>query len=204
MRTLRGIDLAPLLPLGVIHRNAALPALDALFNWDYRDETYNRRRENTTIVSIACNACDECCFCTSVGGGPHNTTGSDIMLSKSADGGYLVEILTPKGEALAAELGEVLGETPGEVLLYAEVPVKFDANEWVSIAKGAGMKYIVITSKHHDGFAMFHSRVSPYNIYDATPFKRDPIAELKAACDAAAVYEDFTQVCLPQLSGLFP
>jgi alpha-L-fucosidase len=52
----------------------------------------------------------------------------------------------------------------------------------VEIAKGAGMKYIVITSKHHDGFAMFHSQASPYNIYDATPFKRDPLAELAAAC----------------------
>ena len=49
-------------------------------------------------------------------------------------------------------------------------PVKFNADEWVSIAKNAGMKYIVITSKHHDGFAMFHSKASPYNIVDATPF----------------------------------
>ena len=108
---------------------AALPALDALFNWDFRDEAYNRRRENTTVVSIACNACDECCFCTSVGGGPHNTAGSDIMLSHASDGGYMVEVLTPKGEALAAELGEVLGEAPGEVQPYAEVPVKFDVNK---------------------------------------------------------------------------
>jgi len=61
-------------------------------------------------------------------------------------------------------------------------PVKFDADQWVKVAKDAGMKYIVITSKHHDGFAMFHSKASPYNIYDATPFKRDPLAELAAAC----------------------
>lgn len=61
-------------------------------------------------------------------------------------------------------------------------PVDFDAEEWVRLAKEAGMKYIVITSKHHDGFAMFHSRVSPYNIVDATPFKRDVIAEIAAAC----------------------
>ncbi len=61
-------------------------------------------------------------------------------------------------------------------------PVKFNADQWVSIAKKAGMRYIVITSKHHDGFAMFHSKASPYNIYDATPFKRDPLAELAAAC----------------------
>ena len=61
-------------------------------------------------------------------------------------------------------------------------PVKFNADEWVSIAKNAGMKYIIITSKHHDGFAMFKSAASPFNIYDATPFKRDPLAELAEAC----------------------
>jgi alpha-L-fucosidase len=61
-------------------------------------------------------------------------------------------------------------------------PVKFDADQWVSIAKEAGMKYIVITSKHHDGFAMFKSKASPYNIVDATPFGRDPLKELAAAC----------------------
>jgi alpha-L-fucosidase len=61
-------------------------------------------------------------------------------------------------------------------------PVKFHADEWVKIAKRAGMKYIVITSKHHDGFAMFRSQADPFNIYDATPFHRDPLAELAAAC----------------------
>jgi len=61
-------------------------------------------------------------------------------------------------------------------------PVKFDADEWVRLAKEAGQKYIIITSKHHDGFAMFHSEASEYNIYDATPFKRDPLAELAKAC----------------------
>jgi alpha-L-fucosidase len=61
-------------------------------------------------------------------------------------------------------------------------PVNFNADEWVSIAKSAGMKYMVITSKHHDGFAMYDSEVSEYNIVDATPFKRDPIKELSDAC----------------------
>ncbi len=61
-------------------------------------------------------------------------------------------------------------------------PVKFDADAWVRLASQAGQKYIVITSKHHDGFAMFHSRVSPYNIVDATPFKRDVMKELSEAC----------------------
>jgi alpha-L-fucosidase len=61
-------------------------------------------------------------------------------------------------------------------------PVKFDAEEWVKLAKLAGMKYIVITSKHHDGFAMFQSKASKYNIVDATPFDRDPLKELADAC----------------------
>jgi alpha-L-fucosidase len=50
------------------------------------------------------------------------------------------------------------------------------------LAKDAGMKYIVITAKHHDGFAMYHSEVSSYNIVDWTPFKRDPLKELSVAC----------------------
>ncbi len=61
-------------------------------------------------------------------------------------------------------------------------PVKFDPDAWVKLAEDAGMKYIVITSKHHDGFAMFKSKVSPYNIVDATPFRRDVLKELADAC----------------------
>jgi alpha-L-fucosidase len=61
-------------------------------------------------------------------------------------------------------------------------PVKFNAEAWVQMAEDAGMKYIVITSKHHDGFAMYHSEVSKYNVYDATPFHRDPLKELALAC----------------------
>ena len=61
-------------------------------------------------------------------------------------------------------------------------PVKFNAEQWVSLAKAAGMKYMVITSKHHDGFAMFNSKASDWNIVKATPFGRDPLKELAAAC----------------------
>jgi len=61
-------------------------------------------------------------------------------------------------------------------------PVKFNADEWVRTAKAAGQKYMVITAKHHDGFAMFRSKVSKYNVYDATPFHRDVVGELAAAC----------------------
>jgi alpha-L-fucosidase len=66
-------------------------------------------------------------------------------------------------------------------------PVRFDADEWVGIAKDAGMRYMVITSKHHDGFAMFDSKVSDYDVVDATPFGRDVVGELHAACERAGL-----------------
>ena len=66
-------------------------------------------------------------------------------------------------------------------------PVKFDADEWVEMVRDAGMRYITITSKHHDGFAMYGSKVSDYNIVDRTPFKRDVLKELKEACDKAGI-----------------
>jgi len=62
------------------------------------------------------------------------------------------------------------------------LPEHFDAREWVRIAKDAGMKYIVAMAKHHDGFAMFRTKVSNYNVVEATPFGRDPIAEIAEAC----------------------
>ena len=61
-------------------------------------------------------------------------------------------------------------------------PVKFDAEAWAQLAQDAGMKYLILTSKHHDGFAMFGSKADAFNIVDATPFKRDPVKELAAAC----------------------
>jgi len=61
-------------------------------------------------------------------------------------------------------------------------PVKFDADAWAQLAKDAGMKYLIVTSKHHDGFAMFGSKADKFNIVDGTPFKRDPVRELAAAC----------------------
>ena len=80
------------------------------------------------------------------------------------------------------------------IMTYAKIPVqdyahladtfaptKFDAERWVQIAKDAGMKYIVITAKHHEGFAMYPSKVSPFNLTDATSWKRDPLRELAAA-----------------------
>ena len=60
-------------------------------------------------------------------------------------------------------------------------PSKFNADEWMNLAREAGMNYVVITTKHHDGFALFQSKASPYNVVDATPFKRDVVKELSQA-----------------------
>ena len=61
-------------------------------------------------------------------------------------------------------------------------PLLFDAEEWVKTAKDAGMQYMVVTSKHHDGFCLFHTKWDDYNVVDGTPFQRDIIEELANAC----------------------
>ncbi|TWU46098.1 Alpha-L-fucosidase [Rubripirellula tenax] len=66
-------------------------------------------------------------------------------------------------------------------------PTDFDAKAIAQLAKDAGMKYIVITAKHHDGFAMYHSEACDFNIVDSTPWKTDPMKELSAACREAGL-----------------
>jgi alpha-L-fucosidase len=61
-------------------------------------------------------------------------------------------------------------------------PVKFDAQAWVSLAKAAGVRYITITARHHDGFSMFASGATRYNVVEWTPFRRDPLKELADEC----------------------
>lgn len=75
---------------------------------------------------------------------------------------------------------------------YEAVANEFDPEKWnadsiVALAKAAGMKSIVFTSKHHDGFCMYHSKYTKYNIVDATPFKRDVMKELSDACQRQGV-----------------
>jgi alpha-L-fucosidase len=75
---------------------------------------------------------------------------------------------------------------------YAELarqfkPAQWDAKAIVGAARAAGMKYVVFTAKHHDGFAMYHSQTSAYNVVDATPWKRDPLRELAEACREAGM-----------------
>ena len=70
-------------------------------------------------------------------------------------------------------------------------PVKFDAAEWVGLAKRAGQKYLVLTTKHHDGFCLFKSQHTDYNIVDATPFKRDVVKELAEECKRQGIKMGF-------------
>ncbi|RFZ83390.1 alpha-L-fucosidase [Mucilaginibacter terrenus] len=66
-------------------------------------------------------------------------------------------------------------------------PQDFDAKAWVAFAKNAGMKYITITSRHHDGFSMFATKKSSYNIVDATPYHKDPLMELAKECQKEGI-----------------
>ena len=97
---------------------------------------------------------------------------------KGEEVGGLAEWLMYHGRVPVAEY---------EALASQFDPLKFDAEQWVDLAKRAGARYIVITSKHHDGFAIFDSPSSGYDIVDATPFGRDPIKELADACHKAGM-----------------
>jgi alpha-L-fucosidase len=92
----------------------------------------------------------------------------------------------------ASVCGEWIMENAGipvseyEPLAQQFNPVRFDAREWVSLARNAGMKYIVITTKHHDGFALWPTDLSSWSIR-STPFQRDPLQELAAECRKAGI-----------------
>ena len=105
---------------------------------------------------------------------------------------YSVPAGTYKGEVQrnSAEWIMNRGQIPiAEYEKYADQfnPTKFNADEFVALAKEAGMKYMVITAKHHDGFSMFHSKSNSYNVVDAAPFKRDVMKELAEACQKQSI-----------------
>ena len=106
--------------------------LSAIFNWDYKDEIYNNRLSHVTVFGFSCSSSDEYCFCTSVGGNPGNTAGTDILFTRLGDDGdYLAEVLTDKGSAvvsLASDLFETAGNVEKEKFL-ADVPVRFNQEE---------------------------------------------------------------------------
>ncbi len=78
---------------------AALEIVDRVMGWDYRDDLWFGRRQAATIMTVACSQCDDSCFCTAVGLSPESNRGADWFLTP-VDGGFDVEVLTQKGEAL--------------------------------------------------------------------------------------------------------
>jgi sulfhydrogenase subunit beta (sulfur reductase) len=139
-------DAAPTVVFGIRPcEAAAFAALDAVFNWDTRDVFFNARFEKLAIIGVGCTRADEACFCTSVGGGPVDTRGSDVLLTPCRDG-YLAEVLTEKGEAIRALAPDLF--KPGNGVdkaalaakvepafdhpsLTARLPKMFDHDEWV-------------------------------------------------------------------------
>ena len=110
--------------------------LKAIFNWDYKDKLFNTRIEKTTVISFSCQQADEFCFCTSVRGNPGNTDGSDIQLTSMGDNeGYLAEIVTDKGKAIAELAGDLFNKPDNSVHKekhLADVPVKFNLEDTAS------------------------------------------------------------------------
>lgn len=124
---------------------AAFKALDAVFNWDTQDKFFNARMNQLTVIGVGCTKSDEACFCTSVGGSPVSTQGSDLFLMPF-EGGYLVEVLTEKGEALKAlapqlfttqqpvdlaPLGAQVERAFDQPALTAKLPGMFESDLWV-------------------------------------------------------------------------
>jgi len=122
----------------------AFAALDAVFNWDYRDKFFNARLEQMAIIGVSCLKADEACFCTSVGGGPSDAQGSDILLTP-IEGGYLAEVLTEKGRAIQALVPGAFAPGNGvdkaaaaakiekafdQPALTAKLPGMFDSELW--------------------------------------------------------------------------
>ncbi|MCL1934281.1 MAG: 4Fe-4S dicluster domain-containing protein [Candidatus Azobacteroides sp.] len=113
--------------------------LAGIFNWDTQDKPYNERRKRITLISLACNRADEYCFCTSVGGGPGNTEGSDIQLTPVKEDGYLVEIITDKGNEWYEKYGSFFENAAEDIRkedYLVEIPVKFDMEDIIRKVSG--------------------------------------------------------------------
>jgi ferredoxin len=110
---------------------AAIPVLDAVFSWDYKDEFFLERRRKTTIVGLACTKADDACFCTAVGLSPADPKGSDLFLTPLMGGGYACETFTVKGEALVNANREMFAEPDGSTATPLAEPQteKFDLNK---------------------------------------------------------------------------
>src|SRR6185369_1669590 len=110
---------------------AAIPVLDAVFSWDYKDEFFLERRRKTTIIGVACTVADDACFCTAVGLSPAETRGSDLFLTPLEGGGYACETYSEKGEALIAGNSDLFAEPTNA----KAVPLAEPGTEKLDLAK---------------------------------------------------------------------
>jgi ferredoxin len=100
---------------------------DPLFGWDYKDDYWFKRRNNSVIVTIACSQADDFCMCTSVKLSPDSTKGADVMLRPLADGsGWQVEAMTDRGTALLDTISSLLQESSAEAAPLPQIAEKFD------------------------------------------------------------------------------
>jgi sulfhydrogenase subunit beta (sulfur reductase) len=105
---------------------ASFATLKAVFTWDSGDVYFESKLANTTVIGLSCAKGDEYCFCTSVGGGPGDKRGSDILLTPVDATKFLAEILTEKGRALLALAPELFTEADGQVAAaLAEIAPRF-------------------------------------------------------------------------------
>jgi ferredoxin len=110
---------------------AGFVPLDGIFNWDSKDDIYNKRKEHLTIISFSCTQHDDACFCTSVGGGPGNATGSDILITATGEGSYVAEIITEKGKVLLVKYASLFeaGNSENKEQYLTKIEKVFDPAE---------------------------------------------------------------------------
>jgi sulfhydrogenase subunit beta (sulfur reductase) len=103
----------------------SISILSKVFNWDYKDEFFNVRTNNTITIGIMCQFCDDFCFCTSVGLSPISSEGSDIFLIPLDENNFALRVITPKGEEFIKPFGKYLMDGIKEKSEAAEKNVKF-------------------------------------------------------------------------------
>ncbi len=110
---------------------ASVPLMEKLFGWDYKDKFFLKRRENSVVITLACEEADKDCFCTSLGYSPRGEVGSDILLERVSDAGWKVKALTDKGKNFAKEQADFFqssleADKKYPKLADKDVPVQFD------------------------------------------------------------------------------
>ena len=101
---------------------AGFSSLNAIFNWDYKDEIFNARFDRTLIIAFSCKVADEFCFCTSVNGGPGNTEGCDILLTELQSGDYFCEFISDKALKIKNYIPQIFEKPSDESIHNTSTP----------------------------------------------------------------------------------